>query len=238
MSFKIKNWKLAILGMMGVAFLASLGVWQLSRAEQKKKLLASYAMHTAQVPLTANQLNPIDDIRFHKATINGHFDNAHTLLLDNKIFHEQHGYEVYTPFWVEGWTHPILVDRGFIAVIDRDKLPLIRDISGKVSIMGMLNLPPRYFALGTITESAQLSWPLRVEYVNLSELKPLFPYSSAFFPYVLTLDPHNKLAYPTEWEIVTIGPERHLGYAVQWFALAFTLLILSVGLNLERRLRQ
>jgi surfeit locus 1 family protein len=36
------------------------------------------------------------------------------------------------------------------------------------------------------------------------------------------------------WQPSTFPPERHLGYAITWFALAATVAVLFVALNLRR----
>lgn len=234
MSWKIKNWKLALLTLALIALFTHLGCWQLSRAKQKKILLTSFTHRTQQPPLSAKRLDENKDWRFFRAQLTGRFDNQHTFLLDNKSFHGQIGYEVYTLFYAQDLSQPILVDRGFVALTGkRQELPVIHAISGTVTLIGMLNLPPSYFALGPINETPQMTWPLRIEYIKLSELSQLMhlPHTQCFFPYVLTLAPHHPAAYPLDWEIVTIAPEKHLGYALQWFAFALTLLILFVILN-------
>lgn len=48
-------------------------------------------------------------------------------------------------------------------------------------------------------------------------------------PFVLRLAPDVDAGYAREWELRTgLTPERHVGYAVQWFALALALLVLSL----------
>ncbi len=233
-TLKIKNWKLAVLAFMGIALLTWLGIWQLQRAQQKKLLLATFAARTAQAPVTAAALSNVQDWRFYQVTLDGYFDNAHSLLLDNKIFHGVIGYEVYTPFNAKGLPQPILVDRGFIPLgKSRATLPLLPALIGRYHLSGMLNLPSTYIALGRINESATLTWPLRIEYINLREIMTFMPHDQAraFFPYLLLLPPKHEAAFAVEWQVATMGPERHLGYAVQWFALALTLLILFVVLN-------
>ena len=42
------------------------------------------------------QLNRMNDVRFYRAILQGQFDNKHTILLDNKIFRGQIGYESKT----------------------------------------------------------------------------------------------------------------------------------------------
>ena len=56
-------------------------------------------------------------------------------------------------------------------------------------------------------------------------------------PRVLKLDPALKFGYDRDLEILpnTLPPERHLGYAVQWFGLALAVLITALVLTLRRR---
>jgi surfeit locus 1 family protein len=234
MPIKLKNWKLAILAVVCISFLASLGFWQLARAKWKAGLLKSYAERMVHKPLTAQDISSPGDIRFYRVELTGSFDNQHNILLDNKIQNGKVGYEVFTPFQADGMTVTILVDRGFLPMgADRKILPTIAPITGKVHILGLLNLPPTYVALGQINESPTISWPLRAEFIQTTLLEPFL--QTKLFPYIVSLDPKNPGAFNMEWQIVAIGPERHLGYAVQWFALALTLLIISVALNKNKK---
>jgi surfeit locus 1 family protein len=80
-------------------------------------------------------------------------------------------------------------------------------------------------------ESPQLVWPLRVEFIHLAQLAPLI--GSSLYPYVLYLSPQHPAAFAVERHFVLFPPARHWGYAVQWFALALTLLILSIVFYLK-----
>lgn len=225
----IKNWKLALLTLLFISAFVSLGFWQLSRAHQKKILLQAFSERSHHT-LTAQALTRTTDLRFFQIRLHGTFDNAHSFLLDNKIFHGQVGYELYTPFRAEELKVNILVDRGFLPLThSRSILPVVREITGPVTITGMINHPPLYFALGAINESSQIHWPLRVEFIHLSKLATFLDYP--LYPYLILIKPEDKAAYPIEWQILTMSPEKHLGYAVQWFALALTLLILFIALN-------
>lgn len=227
-SLRIANWKLAVLAILVIGFLCYLGCWQLSRADEKRQLLAAFAQRTQQAPLTMNELQTKQDLRYYRATLRGQFDNAHNFLLDNKILNGKVGYEVYTPFNVNGLP-AILVDRGFIrAGQNRNVLPAISNIIGTLSVTGQLNLPPRYVSFGKMIADSKISYPIRVEYLDLKKL----PNQQPFFPYILRLSPNDPMAYEIEWQAVeTMPPERHIAYAVQWFALALTLLILCIVAN-------
>lgn len=235
MPLRIKNWKLAILAWVLIGFFISLGCWQLSRSEQKKSLLDSFDKRTQANPLLASDLKPNHDLRFYRVKLQGHFDNEHTLLLDNKTSHGQVGYEVYTPFLPKGSNTPLLIDRGFLPLKGRNRALTtpVKAVEGEVTITGMLNLPPAYVALGKISDPGSRK-PLRVQYINTRELSDILGYS--LFSYIVSIEPSHPAAYAMEWQIVIMPPEKHMGYAVQWFALALTLLILFVVLNcrLER----
>lgn len=232
MSFKIQNWKLALLALTFIVIFTGLGCWQLSRATEKKILVKYFTQRTESSPLKASELH--GEIRYYQAEISGEFENQHTLLLDNKIEDGQPGYEVYTLFKAQGLSAPILIDRGFVPLTQSRKiLPAIRAINGRVTLSGMLNLPPAYVSFGKLSDSPGTS-PLRVEYINLKELAGIFQ-QGELFPYVLHLKADNPAAYHIKWQAVTMQPEKHMGYAIQWFAFALTLLILFVALNRQRK---
>jgi cytochrome oxidase assembly protein ShyY1 len=64
----------------------------------------------------------------------------------------------------------------------------------------------------------------------------------ALAPRVLKLDPAQRLpagapAYARNLDILpnTLPPQRHLGYAVQWFGLAATVLVTALVLTFRKR---
>jgi surfeit locus 1 family protein len=231
MFLRIRNWKLALLALLFFCLFISLGRWQLHRAEEKEALMQAMAERTKLSPLAAKNLNVNErDLRFFRIQLQGEFDTAHSFLLDNKTYHGQVGYELYTPFKAKGLNKFILIDRGFIPLgASRDILPSVKTPTETVTILGMLNQPPTYQALGAMQETTKTSWPLRIEYIQLDKMAALL--NTSFSSYILTLAPNNPAAYPLEWQAVNMDPQRHRGYALQWFAFALTLLILFAALN-------
>lgn len=231
--FKVTNWKLALLALIFIFIFLSLGFWQLHRADEKKILLQTYENRTKQKALDHLNVNSVADLRFYRAQLVGHFDNEHVLLLDNRTQNRKVGYEVYIPFKARGLKQPILIDMGFIEMgASRKNLPKLTDITGEVTITGLLNLPPTYFAYGSITDSNHAASPQVIEYINIKEISKILNYP--LFPYVMLIDPNDSRAYSIEWRILIMPPEKHLGYALQWFAFALTLLILFVALSRRR----
>src|SRR5690606_3331170 len=50
-------------------------------------------------------------------------------------------------------------------------------------------------------------------------------------PRVLRLDETSAAAFVTQWQTIAASPEKHMGYAVQWFALALALVIWFIVAN-------
>ena len=74
-------------------------------------------------------------------------------------------------------------------------------------------------------------WP---RLINRVEARALWSeLGRAGWPYELRLNP-GPAAYAVDWPIVAMGPEKHLGYAVQWFALGLALTLLYGYLGWRR----
>jgi surfeit locus 1 family protein len=219
----LKHGKLNLIALLFICAFCRLGFWQLDRAQEKITLATQMTTRMQALPLSANDIQRQQDLRFHRVHLEGQFDNAHTILLDNKTQQGQIGYEIYTPFKADHLATALLVDRGFIvAPLTRDQLPVILPSKEK-TVAGILNLPPAYVAWGAMTESSS-RFPLRVEFIDLPLLAQQLKMPLAH--YVVEMN-------PTTAPNSLFSPQKHWSYAVQWFAFALTLLILSIVLNLR-----
>jgi cytochrome oxidase assembly protein ShyY1 len=53
-------------------------------------------------------------------------------------------------------------------------------------------------------------------------------------PWQVRINPDHPLALTTEWKVSVTGPEKHLGYATQWFSMAFALFCMWIYAGLRR----
>jgi surfeit locus 1 family protein len=233
-AFKPK-WSMVIITLIFLAILLYLGFWQLQRAQEKRDLQAIYNGRMHSIPLQLSQLNkPLEVLRYYPVQLTGYYDNAHTILLDNKVNNHRIGYEVLTPFILPNSQNAILVNRGWISAgTNRAILPTIPAITSERTIDGII-----YVALGkafTLSDKLETpgSWPLRVQTVQLPELAKLL--NKPLFPFTVLLAPNVSGGFVREWQPVVMPPYKHTGYAVQWFSLAALLIILFVFLNIQRR---
>jgi surfeit locus 1 family protein len=208
------------------SILLNLGVWQLHRGAAKTSLQKDYTQRK-QVWIDASRLNETtQDLRFYKIRLSGKFDNSHNILLDNKIVQHQIGYELYTPFYIIQNQKSIFVDRGFVPQgPSRQILPSIPFIEGEQTIQGILTTPPSSGLKIGAEETFKDVWPLRVSRMDINQLSTRLSHS--FYAYVLTQN-------DSDLSVSTLKPERHQGYAFQWFALAATLLILYIIVSVKK----
>ena len=79
----------------------------------------------------------------------------------------------------------------------------------------------------------QVSWPFLIQKIDLEKSSQLFDYP--LIPFVLRLAPDESSQFVREWHSHFMGPEKHYGYAVQWFSLAAALLVIYVVVNTKRK---
>lgn len=228
-------------------FLLSLGLWQWHRAEQKQAMMDTFdtQIKQAETQLDHIDLTQLDRHFFQKVNISGRFDTVQHILLDNQIRQNQAGYLVLSPFLIADSDKAILVNRGWVSGgDDRNQLP---DLSFKhlapnnvlngsmlngiinnnvMTIRGRIGRVPNPGILLDNQIASKSTWPLRVQHVDYQELSQALGYD--LLATVLLLDPSEQDGYVRDWKpsFGGLGPARHIGYAVQWFALALTLCII------------
>ncbi len=214
--------KLLLLGICLLPLLVGMGIWQLQRAEHKQQALDAVAETLRSQPLEWEQLNAGAD-RYRKAQLEGSYLQNADWLVDNQTFRGRFGYRVVTPFCLG--QRCMLVDRGWIAGnLNRDILPEINTPEGLLRLSGSLDLPMQN-PLDIGNEPVNTS-PFRVQELITEEIAQ--KHQIALSPWIMRLDQDQAGHYQVVWQPVVVGPEKHWGYAVQWFAMAVTLVILLV----------
>jgi surfeit locus 1 family protein len=229
------GWAASLLTLALLPGLLSLGYWQLQRAAAKRNLMFQ-AQQGRQQLLDLNAANAAQLNRYQHVRVQGHYDNARQILLDNMPSNNaatagQPGYRVLTPLQLDD-AHWLLVARGWIALADRQQLPVITVDEQRRELSGLLDELPQP---GVRAGNAGLNntWPQRLNYPNATELQSL--YGPGLLPRIVLLDADQADGYERLWPInLGFTPERHVAYAVQWFGLAATLLIIYVVVNLKR----
>jgi len=223
------------IGLLVLMLLMSLGFWQLDRAEQKRVLLQAYGDRPTDAAIRIGSdftLGP--DWRYRRAQVVGTYDAEHQFLLDNRVLQGRVGYHVLTPLRLAQGDAVVLVNRGWVAqgATRADLPPLPAPADAELSTEGLIDFPSdKVFVLGE-GEDRDPGWPKVLQQIRLDLHAQQL--GVRLLPMVLLLDKDQPGGFVREWNPVVVGPEKHLGYAVQWFALAAALVILYVWVNLNR----
>lgn len=213
-----------------LALLLWLGSWQLDRAGQRRAQLAAYAQNdAAPLPLPPAARAPS---RYAHVRLAGRYLPERQFLLDNMTHAGVAGYRVLTPFVTDGG-ETVLVDRGWVpAGPSRAALPGVAVGDGTRAVTGRVDALPRPgIELGAAPSSGP--WPRVVGFPRLPELGAAL--GRALYPQIVLLDAEAPDGYLRDWRPGGMPPERHVGYAVQWFALALTLVAGYVVASLRKR---
>jgi surfeit locus 1 family protein len=222
-------WPTTLLLLVILPVLLGLGQWQLKRADEKRNAQAAFSAGQDAPPLDIALL-PQQPAIYTRVKMSGHYDNAHNFLLDNRILHGRFGYEILTAFVPANSTKAVLIDRGWVAG-DPSRLqrPSIASVEGEISLVGSVYRDTARFHF--FDNSHESNWPKLIQNLQSNDLQQQF--GAPLFPFIVRLDSSMPGAYETEWQLFSIGfgPERHVAYAVTWFALASVLAIIWLITN-------
>lgn len=217
--------------LLGVALLLALGSWQWQRAEQKRQWLAQRSTEPLQLTLKAQLDSALKRQSWVPVAAALEWIPVAPLLLDNRTHEGQAGYEVLQPARLADGT-VVLINRGWVAApVRRHQRPPVAPLSGLTEIRAVAGRPVESFTLATRSGE-----PWRMQTLSLEQAEGFWRMKLA--PWVLWLmqaDQGGTIArVPGSGQL---PPERHQGYAVQWFALALTLFGLGLWLEWRRQRR-
>lgn len=212
--------------------LLGLSVWQIRRGQAKAQIIAQRVAAGKTAPV------PLDSVTSHdypRVVIKGHYLQDKQLLLDNQIYKHNAGFHVWTPLLRDDGKGIVMVDRGWIPMTDQRRGQPSAPAASKaqVRIVGLWRdwpSPGLRVANHTCNES---HWPRIMEYPTYPEVA--CNYNRHVADGLLLLGEDQPGGFPRTWErLEGLPPSRHYGYALQWFALAMTLLVIFIALNTRR----
>ena len=238
------GWTLAL---AAIVLFVSLGRWQLGRMHEKQAMLAAAgkALDRAHPQPLLLGSDPARAGGYDWASGSGRIANV-TLWLDNQQRGGRAGVRMYCVLLPDEGVQAVLVDAGWWPLDGARALPVFgcpaRD--GQ-RVRGLLAPPPSIGiahgdALAAAGESRWLASRL-----DLAAIARTLRLPTGIAPRVLRLDPQRAagdagaMLAPGERDLDilsnTLTPERHLGYAVQWFGLAIAVLVVALVMTLRKK---
>jgi surfeit locus 1 family protein len=214
-----------------LALLLWLGQWQWDRAAEKQTLLDRWAGQALLAPValpTAPDGNTTATAQFLRVFASGAYLPDSQVLLDNQTHGGKAGYRVLTPLLLADGS-ALMVDRGWVALPGnaRDRLPNVAVSSANRRVQGRLD----HFRQAALREATGPLLAVRDNRPRVMNYPDSAAVSAAIgrpvYPLVLLLDGTEPDGFVREdAPTLSFGPERHVGYAIQWWALAVTLVLL------------
>lgn len=203
--------------------LCILGTWQSQRYFAKQERLETIAQKTQYRAFTFQDVldypNQINDLQ---VTDTVQVLSDKWFWLDNRQIDGQVGYELIIPGLTDiGW---VLINFGWVKG-DKSRL-LLPDISylgtTPLSVTGAIVVPGNNRFV-TETAANDGKFPKLIQQVEFSVLSTFSDIELQ--PFML------KMTEPSEqfirrWQPVVMAPEKHIGYAIQWFGLAIALCVI------------
>jgi surfeit locus 1 family protein len=232
---KPRLWPIVLWAGLGIAMLIVLGTWQLFRLAEKEAQLAEVAERTNAAPISLSEAlarrDKGNDIEFDAVKVRGVFDHAserHKLA----SFEGSPGWQIITPF---------RSDEGIVALVDRGVVPAgLKDAAKRNESPALLELNAvvrahgrerGFFDPDNDADGNLWYWwdvPAMLSSVAIAPDLRVAPFILQELP---GSDPNR---FPR-----AAGPEaelsnNHLQYAVTWFGLALTLLVIA-GLFIRKQ---
>jgi len=218
---------LSVLVLLMLCLFLFLGGWQLARKAEKEDILNSVARSSElAIQQLPENLADYTEWRYRAVHAAGEYLVDQQFLLDNQIRDRLVGYNILTPLRLASGKF-VLVDRGWLPqAAQRTVLPEVDVSSAQRSVSGELYTPfGDGVRLGSV-DNGMSGWPRVIQYIDYAQLAEQL--QQPVLPVVLRLAPEQPDGYRRDWAKVAFGPERHLGYAVQWFGLAFAMAIIFI----------
>ena len=220
----------ALAGVVLLVLLLNLGFWQVGRAGEKSALEDRWQTRAALPAVTPQSLaaEPIDVLADRQVAWQGRFTPTHYLLLDNRLHRGRAGYHVIA--LVSAGDALVPLNLGWIAGDPaRKTVPAPTLPEGEVALSGRIYVPSSKPLMMQKPEPPKtLPAPVQTLYWDdwSSSLTALS--GRHVLPFEVRIAPDSPFALAAEWPVVNQAPSKHIGYAVQWFAMAGVLVLIGL----------
>ena len=206
--------------------LVSLGFWTLSRADEKQQI-EQLVIAAQQLPIIEIQnLDKLSDKQYQTVELTGVYDDHKQFVYDNQTVNGHAGYYVLTPFITDKSNKAILVNRGFRPWGATREIKNIDIDTQQTTIRVSLVKPIKRIELKSNIKIE--GFPKLIQSLDIEKLSALSGYQIT--PMIAQLHQDQEQGFYRDWKPFYGTAEKHTGYAIQWFAMAFVLLIIAIYL--------
>lgn len=234
------------LGVLGLAFvvLLALGTWQFQRHRDADAAERERNARVAAAPLEwrADPPYEVREVEFRRVQVSGRWDHEHTMTLANVARYSTRGEEAVTPLLPDDGGPAILVNRGWYPLTRRDAVLAELAIEERATVEGLARTAPRPEGASVIVTGTTAgrtpdgSWA----WFDIASMAQQLPYPVLDWRLLQgTRDPGDQAPPPTlpvRFWGTDVSTAPHLEYALTWYGLAASLLVIAgARLRADRR---
>ncbi|RZO39129.1 MAG: SURF1 family protein [Rhodospirillaceae bacterium] len=229
--FRLNFWMTAC-AIPVLMLLIGLGVWQLQRLEWKKALIAERVDRGAAAPLAITEV-PDDgwkDFEYRRVTLRGRFLHDREMLILNKVRHGQTGFDLVTPMKLaDGGA--VLIHRGWVPRAWPAGNLVQRRPRGIVTLTGVLRDGGKATTWVPDNDPPTNKW----FFADVAQMAKAAGIAGQR-PYLVRVTPDRReKGYPKGPHASYKISNKHLEYAITWFGLAATLVMIYLAYHVRRR---
>ena len=211
--------------------LIALGSWQYGRHQEKQELGARLGGRTEAPPIELSRGDatpPLEELDFRRVRIAGEWDVASALVVTNRVRFGTRGEQLVVPLRPAGGGPAVLVDRGWYPIELRDEVRARITVEPDSVALGMA----RDLSGGSARLIANTGWTA-FRPASMAETLPYPVVAWGLIEGATPLDT-DRVAPPARAELPQTGyvPFRntipHMQYALTWWGLAATLVVVAV----------
>ena len=221
-----------LIWLVSTGILVSLGLWQLSRADEKELILQNLNSQPSLELVDSSYLNNLatKDFYPHQIKLRGHFEPQNLWVLDNQVNNHVLGGNLIMPFVVEaqGLTTKLFIDLGWISY-NKQRQPNQQDWQRWQAKLAQIQQPTELKLFITQLQHNVFKSNLveqRDGWHFVGQISPQLIEKQAktqVLPILGILDEKSPYALLVERPLINMPPEKHTAYAAQWFLLAIAL---------------
>lgn len=213
---------------VGIAFLASLGTWQLQRLEWKEALISKTKSRASSPPVSLAEIETrwqkSHDVDYLPVLVSGTFEHELEMYYYT-TWKGRAGWNVITPFVLPDARY-VLLNRGFVPLEFRNPEKRTAGlITGVVQITGLSRNPidnkPNSLMPDNQLDTREFFWKSHSQLTSLIGGKA----NINVLPFMIDAGANTAdFNYPIGDTTRMVFPNSHLQYAVTWYGLALALL--------------
>lgn len=228
-----------VLGFVAIiTLLFALGLWQWQRGAAKAHIEQQLAkQHDLQSTQRFTD-TMLAQLNYTQVRLAGRWLSTPIFLLENRSHNGQRGFHVLQPFELINGQY-MLINRGWQQTQSiHEEVSRVLPSEQQV-IEGRLFLPQKGFTLGAAFAN-DYDGPLapeqvvyQMQYYDFAQIAKRLGHG--ILPAILILQQEHDLALTVNWQPYYMTPNRHYGYAVQWWGLALVACIYALIFFRRRR---